>query len=445
MILSFFNGDSLNKIEESVCNYFHLSSEIVRKKTKPLINNEEVLGNANGTFPRKTIIEYSSDLNKHSYTPTQFIYDNVDIRMDRLSAPLDIICNVTMKCTTNCLYCYADRNSHRKDVLPFEKLSKIIDEAKEMNVINFKIIGGDVFLYKNWEKLFSKMQSVGYRPCIATKIPIQEYQIEAIKKYEIDKNPIQISLDTMIKENLYKILRVNDPYFDLMHKTFDLLEKYDIKYRVNSVLSKYNDSIDDIKSLENFLIDRKNLIDWGINAAKCSMFLQSEYSTYKPSKEKIELIKKYLQENIDKKIYSFAVKPPIIPLNINSLSKEEKRKYFQNRGPCSANFSALYILPDGKVTICEELYWHSHFIIGDLNNQNLKEVWNSPKAKSLFYIKQNEFRKESPCSKCSEFSECRSFKHICWRDTVLVYGSENWDYPDQLCPHAPHINKDVFL
>ena len=29
----------------------------------------------------------------------------------------------------------------------------------------------------------------------------------------------------------------------------------------------------------------------------------------------------------------------------------------------------MYILPDGKVTICEELYWNEHFIIGDVTKQ----------------------------------------------------------------------------
>lgn len=113
--------------------------------------------------------------------------------------------------------------------------------------------------------------------------------------------------------------------------------------------------------------------------------------------------------------------------------------------PCSGNLSSIYILPDGKVTICEELYWHPKFILGDINTQSIKEIWNSKKAKDLFYIKQNEFRTDSHCSKCEEFQKCRSYKHICWRDTILSYGRENWDYPDALCPYSPEIKNDIFL
>jgi hypothetical protein len=39
---------------------------------------------------------------------------------------------------------------------------------------------------------------------------------------------------------------------------------------------------------------------------------------------------------------------------------------------CSANSSHIFILPDGKVTIGEQLYWKPHFIIGDLSRQTIK-------------------------------------------------------------------------
>ena len=37
-----------------------------------------------------------------------------------------------------------------------------------------------------------------------------------------------------------------------------------------------------------------------------------------------------------------------------------KRKFF-SRSYCSGLFSSLFILPNGKVTMCEELYWYPKF------------------------------------------------------------------------------------
>ena len=106
----------------------------------------------------------------------------------------------------------------------------------------------------------------------------------------------------------------------------------------------------------------------------------------------------------------------------------------------------MYILPDGKVTICEELYWNPNFIIGDITKQSISEVWNSDKAKRLYYLTQVEISEGSPCKTCSSFEECRgdNYKKICWRDTIKAYGHDKWDYPDSRCPLAPKVEKEIF-
>jgi radical SAM protein with 4Fe4S-binding SPASM domain len=230
-----------------------------------------------------------------------------------------------------------------------------------------------------------------------------------------------------------------------MKNTFDLLEKYKVKYIVNSVFCNINDNIEDIQSMEDLFKTRKYLQNWAIVPAKCSMYLKKPYSEYKPSKNNIIKIREYLMKNIENGKYQFGINLPYIPVNYEDYSQEEKSEIFFKRNPCSANLSSMYILPDGKVTICEELYWHPRFILGDINEQSIMEIWNSKKAKDLFHIKQDSFRKESACSSCSEFAKCRAYKHICWRDTILAYGADNWDYPDQFCPNAPIIKKDIFF
>ena len=111
---------------------------------------------------------------------------------------------------------------------------------------------------------------------------------------------------------------------------------------------------------------------------------------------------------------------------------------FLNGGICAGNYSQLFILPDGKVTICEELYWHPRFILGDINLQSLQEIWNSEVALSLYHIKQDDFSDSSACKTCNLFERCRGLKQVCYRDIVRRYGVEHWDYPDEKCPKAPY-------
>lgn len=66
-------------------------------------------------------------------------------------------------------------------------------------------------------------------------------------------DPIQISLDTLIKEHLYQILKVNDPYYDQIKESINLLEKYHVTYVVHTVINRFNDNVEDIRSLATFL------------------------------------------------------------------------------------------------------------------------------------------------------------------------------------------------
>ena len=109
------------------------------------------------------------------------------------------------------------------------------------------------------------------------------------------------------------------------------------------------------------------------------------------------------------------------------LSKEKKYTY-----RCTANMKHCFILPDGKVTICERLYWNPLFIIGDLSNNSLSEVWNSDKAHNLYFKTINEINSSSFCKKCQGREECFTKKKRCWVDIVNTWGN-NITYPDPIC------------
>lgn len=65
------------------------------------------------------------------------------------------------------------------------------------------------------------------------------------------------------------------------------------------------------------------------------------------------------------------------------------------------------------------------------------DVWNSKRAKELFYISQSVFPKDSPCARCLEFKECRYDLGVCWSSVIAAYGEEKWLYPAPMCPRAP--------
>jgi radical SAM protein with 4Fe4S-binding SPASM domain len=116
---------------------------------------------------------------------------------------------------------------------------------------------------------------------------------------------------------------------------------------------------------------------------------------------------------------------------------EDKAKVFGRRSLCSGNVVSLFVLPEGQVTICEELYWSPKFILGDVTKQSLMEIWNSENANKLSNLSQSDFRPRSACKYCPDFSICHSTLGVCWKFIYLAYGTEYWDLPDPRCPLAP--------
>jgi radical SAM protein with 4Fe4S-binding SPASM domain len=115
---------------------------------------------------------------------------------------------------------------------------------------------------------------------------------------------------------------------------------------------------------------------------------------------------------------------------------EAQRRLWANRSLCTANRHGFVILPDGRVTVCEELYDHPAFLIGDLKTQSVMEMWRSPEALGLAYPDPAAVP-DGACAGCSDFEACQTGRGRCWRDVLKTWGPERPHWPDPRCPRAP--------
>jgi radical SAM protein with 4Fe4S-binding SPASM domain len=91
----------------------------------------------------------------------------------------------------------------------------------------------------------------------------------------------------------------------------------------------------------------------------------------------------------------------------------------------------------------EQEYLTAAFIIGDVSQQSIEEVWNSTRALKLANLTQDDFRDKSICRSCTLFDECISYNNRCVLDIVKAYGIENIDYPDPRCAKAPKFVNEL--
>ncbi len=64
---------------------------------------------------------------------------------DGIKTPFVILISPSMRCNLRCTGCYA-ANYSREDDIPYEEVDRIIEEAREIGIYYFIVLGGEPFL-----------------------------------------------------------------------------------------------------------------------------------------------------------------------------------------------------------------------------------------------------------------------------------------------------------
>ena len=441
-VFSFFNGKL--KLSE-ICDYFSCNHSIPKEKfiqsISHYISNKDVVlspiyGKYVQSIPKKFIIPncdkmYREDLLDEKTLET--IRANLEWKNVRLRIPDSMTLMLTTSCVTNCVYCYANRPTI-KNRLPFKRMKEILKEASSIGMSSIDVDGGDFFLYEDWKELLQELKGYGYTPQISTKYPIDKEIIESLKEIGIKR--IQLSIDSVINEEMVTMLRVNKDYLGKILQGLELLDKNGFEITIKPVITKFNDSEKSLNASIDYFSKFENV--------KRIMFTPADHSQFRPlssycsSQMQLAKLEKICSHrNADEKIrfLGYATDVP----------KKEKINSFVGRSRCTGNVSSFFVLPDGKVTLCEQMYWHPFFILGDFNTQSITEMWNSEKAMALWNFSRDEVREESPCKACDEFETCRRGLGNCWRMAIAAYGPENYDYPAPNCPKSLPVTRDFYI
>lgn len=375
---------------------------------------------------------------KFSLNPQWESVDLISTRFQR--APHSLIFMVTNRCVTDCKYCYADKRSGVQE-LSTNQVLRLIEDAKRLQMTKINVIGGELFLKKDWDIILKSLVDNNLTPdYISTKVPLTERMVLKLRDTGYT-NVVQISLDALDSFSLQKILNVEVNYVDKIKKTILLLQKYDFKIQVNTLLTTYNSTKEQIKTLYEYISTFPNILHWEIRTPFKSIYRSEGFREIKPDGNRLvdlyAFIKNQIVPNSKFSIYStdFSL--------FEKFNCESCKSPLFNDKRCGVLYDKCFVLPDGKVTICEELYWIPQFIIGDLKKQSIEEIWNSPKALSLFEVSKQAFRAISACKECVDFDFCIANHKRCWMKIVKAYGVENWDYPDPHCEKAPLVDKDL--
>lgn len=447
-LLSFFTYNrTMRNTLPLLCGFFCKSPEVMEKWVTEFINNPAPVFTPSPQgkiyFPKRVLIEAEEAEGKLHFEELDagdFIWKKLDLTTRRLySGPLIVTLMLTNRCVTRCKYCYADTTAVVDAPLSTKRLLELIGEAARMQVRHVNLMGGEIFLHKDWQQILGELVRLDIAPeFLSTKMPMTRARIKALEDTGY-RGAIQISLDACDPEVLQASIGVRAHYTAEMLKGLHLLDESGLKYQVSSVLTTYNCDIGVLGRMLQELSGLKRITDWRIVPVNNSITKEyKEFSRLKPTQKQLADVFGQMHILVEKRKTNF----PVI------LGEEVIRKQFGGTGGGSCNFNGsecsaltthLFVLPDGKVTICEQLYWNPRFIIGDVTRSGLKEVWDSKRALQLYTLTRNDIGDHSRCKGCTLFESCFGYHNRCWSDIIKAYGADCWDFPDPRCMFAPEM------
>lgn len=443
MMLSFFSTpQDLDGACDKISVFFSANRNQVWNFLLNLINADSpVHTSLNGMesgFPINILIrEEQESYPRITYDVEQFLFEEIDFKTHRMfKVPISVVFMPNNNCYTNCAYCYADTKTRHKP-MSFEEIKNFVIDAKKSGIKDIMVTGGDLFMYPYWEDLVKLLKVNGFLPdLISTKKPLSVDEINAFSELNVR---LQVSLDSVKEETTSKLLGVKLGYVEKMKTTLNTIDSTGIKYQIATVLTNLNDNIDELDGLYNFLKQLKNLERWEIRIAFKSLYSSNNFGKIKCSRERINSVEHWIEDHKEQFPSELLWSPD------NNRKYKKVKDGSQNfEGPiCSANMTNMVVLPDGSVTICEQLYWNTNFIIGDVKVNTIEEIWNSQRAISIWKRDRSALNPQSRCAKCDIFAKCFEASNRCYADIMKAYGLNNYDYPDPRCFWAPQIDKDM--
>lgn len=400
----------------------HFLSKIIEQPSKSLLFLGKEI-----SFPENLLIQSWQKDDRTYYMVDGFSPMNA-YTVCRPHTPISVNFMVTERCNTNCIYCYAKRDT-RKEMSTSEIL-KVFKDLSNHAIVNLTLTGGDIFARKDWYEIISYSKDAGFGYLISTKTALREADIIKLKQLGIHQ--LQFSLDSVSPSILRDMINVDDGYCDRLKAMFQACTNQDIKISLRTVLCRQNANVDSIKTLCD-LIDTNNCIsNWVITPAFYSEN-KKDYNHYAVSNEMLKKAFTYLQKR------NIRIRPLFNKFNNKGYILQRTKDvadFVEHNQICYANTYSMSILPSGECTVCEMLYYNKHFIIGNIKEKSIEEIWNSSRALSLYSPSKEDIVKDSACSSCLVFDECKKniAKRVCYVDVMKVH--KNPDYPDPKCPQS---------
>ncbi|MCR5249245.1 MAG: radical SAM protein [Lachnospiraceae bacterium] len=311
---------------------------------------------------------------------------------------------ITLACCFSCKYCGSRGGKAREGELSTEECLAVAEQLAELGCQRVSMIGGEVFMRKDWKQIVGRLSSLGINVNIITNgFLFHEDLIRDLR--EVNVESVSVSIDG--PEEVHDRYRQPGSF----KRALDAVAKLSEAGIPVSVISTLNS--ENVKGLEEMysIMKGRKIYAWQLqacspmgNAAESGIDFRFDMG------DVINFVTSHMRE------VPFALG---VADNIGYFTEAEGSIRGNMSGKavfrgCSAGLSAIGIDSVGNVRGCESMY-DPAFNEGNLREKTLKEIWEDPDA----FAYNRRFTKELLSGKCAEcrYGEycgggCRSYNHF---------------------------------
>lgn len=311
---------------------------------------------------------------------------------------------ITLACCFSCRYCGSRAGRARENELTTDECLRVADELAAIGCKRVSLIGGEVFMRRDWDIIVRRLTDNGIAVNIITN------------GFIFNNNILKILTDTGIESVSVSIdgpMEIHDKYrqpgsFDRAVNAVSELTMAGIPTSIITTLHSENAG-----KLEEMIgiINNFDIFAWQLQA--CSPMGNASDGNLDHRFDFLSVMN-FVDKYADTVQFMMGIAD-----NIGYFTESEGRLRGNRSGKayfkgCLAGISAAGIDSVGNVRGCESMY-DEHFIEGNLRSQSLKSIWEDPDNFSY----NRKFSKELLTGKCADCSlgeycagGCRSYNYF---------------------------------
>ncbi|MBQ7591547.1 MAG: radical SAM protein [Clostridia bacterium] len=314
---------------------------------------------------------------------------------------------ITLACCFECAYCGSRAGKARQGELTTEECLDVADQLAELGCERVSMIGGEVFMRRDWRQIASKLTSLGIAVNIITNgFIFNEKMLGCLRDCAVES--VSVSIDGP--------RAIHDRYrqagsYDRAMAAVRALKEGGIPVSVISTLNSENSKA--LGELYDALRDT-GIFAWQIQACSPMGSASSGGIDYR-----------FDTKSVIKFVDALAGEAPFavgVADNIGYFTPEEGRIRGNTSGKayypgCSAGISTVGIDSVGNVRGCESMY-DEFFNEGNLRERTLRDIWEDPEG----FAYNRGFRASMLTGACAEcrYGEycaggCRSYNYFVHR------------------------------